>query len=272
MPFLETADTVAIHYEEEGSGFPLVFVHGWAMSGEVWTFQKPLAERFRLITVDLRGHGKSSTATGYAFADFAADLAALCDHLGLERFALAGWSLGAQVALEAVPLLGDRVAALVLVAGTPKFTAGDGWPHGLPAMEARGLGLRLKRAYDATLGEFFRQMFTEGELTPHQYQRIVREVVIPRPLPDPGAVQAALATLAGGDHRQILSSMAAPTLVIHGDRDAICPPGAGRFLADTIPGARFLSLAGVGHAPFLSRPGIFNGEVGRFLPEVIGRD
>uniref|UniRef100_A0A831XEX7 Alpha/beta fold hydrolase n=1 Tax=Geobacter metallireducens TaxID=28232 RepID=A0A831XEX7_GEOME len=272
MPFVETADNVTIHYEEEGAGFPLVLVHGWAMAGKVWGFQRPLAERFRLITVDLRGHGKSSTAPGYAFADFAADLALLFDRLALDRAALVGWSLGAQVALEAAPLLGDRIAALVFVSGTPRFTAADGWPHGLPATEARGLGLRLKRAYDATLGDFFRRMFAKGELTPEQYQRIVREIVIPRPLPDPGAVQASLATLAGGDHRRVLSSIAAPTLVIHGDRDAICPPGAGRHLADTIPGARFLHLAGVGHAPFLSRPELFNGAVGRFLAEVTGRD
>ncbi len=272
MPSIETADNVTIHYEEEGSGFPLVFVHGWAMSGKVWAFQRPLAERFRLIAIDLRGHGKSLAASGYAFADFAADLVALFDRLGLDRAGLVGWSLGAQVALEAVPLLGGRVAALVLVAGTPKFTAADGWPHGLPANEARGLGLRLKRAYDATLGDFFRQMFAEGELTHDQYQRIVREIVIPRPLPDPEAVQASLVTLAGGDHRPILSSIASPTLVIHGDRDAICPPGAGRYLADRISGARFLSLEGGGHAPFLSRPEIFSGEVSRFLAEVIGCD
>lgn len=270
MPFMETADTVTIHYDEDGSGFPLVFVHGWAMSGTVWAFQKPLGERFRLITVDLRGHGKSSTAPGYTFADFTADLAVIFDCLGLDRAALVGWSLGAQVALEAAPLLGDRIAALVLVSGTPRFTAAHGWPHGLPATEARGLGLRLKRSCDAALGDFFRRMFAEGELTPDQYQRIVREIVIPRP--DPEAVQASLATLAGGDHRPLLPAVAAPTLVIHGDRDTICPPGAGRHLADTIPGARFLPLAGVGHAPFLSRPELFNGEVGRFLAEVTGRD
>jgi pimeloyl-[acyl-carrier protein] methyl ester esterase len=272
MPFMETADNVTIHYEEEGAGFPLVLVHGWAMSGKVWAFQKPLTDRFRLITVDLRGHGKSSAAPGYAFTDFAADLAALFERLDLKRAGLAGWSLGAQVALEAVPLLGNRVAGLVLVAGTPKFTAADGWPQGLPATEARGLGLRLKRDYDGTLGAFFRQMFAEGELTHDQYQRIVREIVIPRPLPDPEAVQASLVTLAGGDHRSILSSIASPTLVIHGDRDAICPPGAGRYLADGIPGARFLSLDGAGHAPFLSRTEIFNREVSRFLTEVTGRD
>ncbi|CAG0977555.1 pimeloyl-[acyl-carrier protein] methyl ester esterase [Geobacteraceae bacterium] len=272
MPFLETADRVSIHYEEEGKGFPLVLVHGWAMSGKVWAFQKPLAERFRLITVDLRGHGESSTAAGYAFADFAADLVALFDRMGLARAGLMGWSMGAQVALEAISLLGDRVAALMLVAGTPKFTGDDGWPYGLPATEARGLALRLKRDYDITLGAFFRRMFVEGELANDQYQRIVREIVIPRRNPDPAAVQAALATLAEGDHRPLLPAIVSPTLVMHGDRDAICPPDAGRYLAREIPGARLFSLEGVGHAPFLSRPEAFNREISRFLAEVIGRD
>ncbi len=271
MPFLETSGNVTLHYEEEGEGFPLVFIHGWAMSGNVWAYQRPLAERFRVITLDLRGHGKSSPAAEYAFGDFASDVALLFDRLGLQRAALVGWSLGAQVALESIRLLGDRVAALVLVAATPKFTATDGWPHGLPATEARGLGLRLKRDYDGTLGAFFKRMFAEDELTRDQYQSIVRDIVIPRPLPDHEAVLAALATLAEGDHRAILASITSPTLIIHGERDSICPPGAGRYLADAIPGARFLEM-GEGHAPFLSRPEMFNRKLSEFIAEVTGRD
>lgn len=102
MPFLETSGSVALHYDEAGEGFPLVFIHGWAMSGNVWAYQRPLAERFRVITLDLRGHGKSSPASSYAFGDFASDVALLFDRLGLRRAALVGWSLGAQVALESI--------------------------------------------------------------------------------------------------------------------------------------------------------------------------
>lgn len=271
MPFLETSGSVTIHYEEAGEGFPLVFIHGWAMSGNVWAYQRPLAERFRVITLDLRGHGKSSPAAGYAFADFASDVALLFDRLGLRRAALVGWSLGAQVALESIRLLGDRVAALALIAATPKFTAADGWSHGLPDTEARGLGLRLKRDYDGTLGAFFRRMFAEGELTHDQYQSIVRDIVLPRPLPDPAAVQAALATLAEGDHRSILAHITSPVLVIHGERDSICPPDAGRYIADAIPGAQFL-LLGEGHAPFLSRPEMFNRKLSEFIAGVTDCD
>ncbi|RNC71369.1 MAG: alpha/beta fold hydrolase [Desulfuromonadales bacterium] len=273
MPAFTTSDNVTIHYEDKGEGFPLVLVHGWAMSGTVWAFQNELAASFRLITADLRGHGGSSASeTDYSFAAFAADLAALFDHLRLERAALLGWSLGAQVALEAIRHLNDRVAALVIVAGTPRFTAAPDWSHGLPAADVRGLALRLRRAYDATLGDFFRRMFVEGELSAKQNQRIVREIVIPRPLPDPGAVLATLDTLAGGDHRQMLAAVTCPSLVIHGDRDAVCVPGAGRFMADHIPDACMATMDGVGHAPFLSRPELFNGMVNRFLREVAIHD
>lgn len=273
MPFVETAAGVTIHYEERGTGFPVVLIHGWAMSGRVWAFQEELAARFRLISVDLRGHGTSAAPEGgYAFADFAADLVALFDRLGLRRAAVIGWSLGVQVALEAYPALADRVTALVLVSGTPRFTASADWPHGLPTTEARGLGLRLRRSWDVTLGDFFRRMFAEGELSREQNQRIAQEIVIPRLLPDPRAVAATLDTLAAGDHRQLLGAVAAPTLVIHGDRDAICLPAAGRFMADEIPGARLALMEGAGHAPFLSRPEVFNRLVGAFLTEVSTRD
>ena len=269
MPFIDLTDTQTMHYEESGTGFPLVLVHGWGMSARVWAFQAELAASYRLIALDLRGHGRSSALQDrYAFPDLASDLVALFDRLGIERAALAGWSLGAQVALESAPLLGERLAALVLIGGTPRFTVGEDWPHGLPAMEIRGLAARLRRDYDRTLGEFFQRMFAEGELTGEDSQRIAREIVVPRRLPDPRAVHACLATLAEGDQRGLLPLVQCPTLVVHGDEDSICLPAAGRFMAERLPAGRFVSFAGVGHAPFLSRPAAFNRLVAPFLREV----
>lgn len=273
MPQLTTAGGVTLHYEEVGSGLPVVLVHGWAMSGRVWAFQRELGAVCRLITLDLRGHGASSApATGYAFTDFAADIVALFDHLELRRAVLLGWSLGAQAVLEAERAVRDRLAALVLVGGTPKFTAGEDWPHGLPATEVRGLGLRLKRHYDGALGEFFQRMFVAGELSPADNQRLVSEIVMNRRHPDPTAVAAALTTLADGDQRRLLAEITCPALVLHGDRDPICLPGAGRALAEGLPAGRLATFPGVGHAPFLSRPEQFNRQLCDFLREVAGRD
>ncbi len=63
MPFVER-EGIKIQYQDTGQGRPLVFVHGWAMSGVVWRFQSELADRYRLITMDLRGHGQSSASAG----------------------------------------------------------------------------------------------------------------------------------------------------------------------------------------------------------------
>src|SRR6266568_3113019 len=105
MPFVVTPAGANLHYEEMGSGRPVVFLHGWAMSARVWHFQRPLADKSRLIFLDQRGHGQSSTAEGYTIEDFAGDLVAFFEELALEDAVLVGWSMGVHVALQAFPEL-----------------------------------------------------------------------------------------------------------------------------------------------------------------------
>ncbi len=273
MPFVENPGGVTIHYEDAGSGPALVLVHGWSMSGRVFAFQEELADAYRLITVDLRGHGASSApAAGYTFVDFSADLASLFVQLELHEATLVGWSMGAQVALQAFTEVRERLAALVLVSGTPRFTATADYPYGLPAKEARGMALRLKRDYAKTMGEFFRGMFGETELARDHYQRMVRQVVIPGLRPAPHAAIKALTALNEEDQRPVLSLIDLPTLIIHGDQDTICLPGAADYMAERIAGAKLRVFAGVGHAPFLSRPAEFNAILKDFLQGVYGRN
>ncbi|HEY6007757.1 MAG TPA: alpha/beta hydrolase, partial [Geobacteraceae bacterium] len=145
MPFLDTDDQVRLHYGETGTGPPLVFVHGWAMSGRVWHFQEQAFRAGRRVVLpDLRGHGLSGDGEDFGIERLAADLAALWEELDLCDGVFVGWSLGAQVALRAFPLLRDRLRGMVLVGGTPRFTATDGYACGLPASEVRGMGLRLR--------------------------------------------------------------------------------------------------------------------------------
>ena len=259
----------SIHYEEKGTGRPLVLIHGWAMSGRVWAFQRELASDFRLITVDLRGHGRSAVPPGpFRLSDLADDLAALFEHLDLNGATLLGWSLGAQVALRAFHPLRERLSALILVGGTPKFTADGENDAGLPSREVRGLELRLKRDYTKTMGEFFRQMFAPGELSREQENRIAREIVMGSRLPEPEVARDGLGILVSEDLRGLLSGVDRPTLLIHGEEDTICPPAAARLMAERLPDARLLMLPGTGHAPFLSRPEEFNALVAGFMREI----
>jgi pimeloyl-[acyl-carrier protein] methyl ester esterase len=212
-----------------------------------------LARAHRVIAPDLRGHGRSGPGP-FSLADLARDLADLVDGLGLERAVIAGWSLGAQVALAALPLLRPRLSGLLLVAGTPRFTQGEGWPHGLPAQSVEVLAHRVRRDPARAVARFFEGMFAEGELDAEGRRRAdaVRAAI---PVPDPATVQAGLAVLAQEDLRSTLARVDLPVLLLHGDRDPICPVGASRAMSEMIPGARLAVVPGTGHAPFLSRPG-----------------
>ncbi len=265
MSFIETPGGVSLHYQEQGSGRPLVFVHGWAMSARVWRFQQPLGDDSRLVFLDQRGHGQSSPAKGYAVQDFAADLTAFCEQMSLDGAVLICWSMGVQVALQAFSSLRSRLAGLVLVGGTPRFTAADDYPHGKPPVEVKGLEVRLRRDYQKTMGEFFKGMFAEGEMDAAQYQRIVHEIVMGGRSPDPDAARQSLQILSAADLREQLTSIDRPVLLIHGDLDTICPAAASVYMAKRLPMATLALMEGCGHAPFMTRPQQFNELVLSFL-------
>ena len=270
MPFIETSAGVEIYYEETGKGRPLVMLHGWSMSGLVWRFQKELAANCRLILLDLRGHGRSSAPLGgLSLNDLVVDVVALFERLDLTNAILLGWSLGSQAALAVFPHLRERLAGLVLVGATPRFTATAGYPYGLPATTLRGMGLRLSKAFNRTMEEFFRGMFAEGELSHEREDRINREIALEGGLPEPAVAHATLDILASTDLREKLPAIDRPVLLIHGSADTICPPGAARYLAEWLPDARLVELDGAGHAPFLSRPDEFNAILREFLQEEV---
>ncbi len=273
MPFIETSNGVYIHYESRGEGYPLVFVHGWCMSGCVWRYQKEaFASSFRVVTVDLRGHGESSGAgTSLGFDDFAADIAELFVRLDLRRASVIAWSMGVQVALQAFSGLRDRMASLVLVGGTPKFTASEEFPFGLPKSETRSMAIRIKKNYTKTMGDFFNVMFAEGELSREDYHRIARDIVMGGKLPERETALKTLETLVTSDLRPLLSEINVPVLLVHGDEDVITLPDASRYMAGCLPNATLRIFEGTGHAPFISRPAEFNELLGSFLWGVYGR-
>lgn len=268
MPVVDTPSGVTLHYDETGSGRPIVFLHGWAMSARVWRFQQGLTDDRRLIFLDQRGHGRSSSADGYIIQDFSEDLVSFFESLALNDAVLIGWSLGVQVALQAFPSLRTRLAALVLVGGTPRFTSTEDYPHGQAPVEVKGLDLRLRRDYQKTMGDFFRGMFAEGEMDGKQYQRIVHEIVMGGRSPDPDIARQSLQILSVADLRDGLHLVDRPVLLVHGELDKICPASASAYMAERLPMGEFKMMQGCGHAPFMTRPDEFNELVREFLATV----
>lgn len=252
---------VALHVEEAGEGRPVVLVHGWSLSSRAMgVLGEGLAPHCRVLLADLRGHGRSpAPPDGYGVEDHAADLAALLDRRGLldrhglDRPLLVGWSLGALAVLAALPALGRRVAGAALVAGTPRFCAAPDWPHGLPGSTVAALAAKLERRQVQTLRRFFGGMFAAGEIEDAPLVMLATHLVDGLP-PDPVGVRASLDGLARADLRGLCPAVRVPTLLLHGDRDPVCLPGASAWMAGHIPGARLQPLPGAGHAPQLSRP------------------
>jgi len=255
-----------------GDGVPLLFLHGWGMSGMAWRFQSPLASRYRLIVPDLPGYGDSPLHSPdlWTTTSLAGLLATILDGLVDEPPVIVGWSLGSLVAIRFLLQYPEKSRGVVLVGGTARFLATDGYDAGLPPREIRGLALRLRRNYGDTLGGFFSRMFCEGELDRDQYQKIVREIILPGRQPSLDVALRGLDLLATEDLRGELPRIDHPCLILHGLGDTITPPSSARYLADHLPHATLQYLPGIGHAPFLSRPEEFNALVSSFIDEVSG--
>jgi pimeloyl-ACP methyl ester esterase len=268
MADIVTPSGQRLHAEDEGRGPPVLLVHGWAMASAALG---PLASRLgagrRTVRYDLRGHGASAPASSATLDDHAADLADLMEQLALDGALVVAWSLGAQVLIRALPAARGRIRAAVLVGATPRFTTGDGWSHGLPARTVEQLALRFRREPARTRSRFLADLLAPAErelLGPSRLAAI--DAVMP--LPDTAAALAGLEVLATADLRPELGAVGIPILVLHGDADPICMPGASLALAEAIPGARRVLLAGAGHAPFLTREEEVAGAVLDFAREI----
>ena len=237
--------------ESTGHGPPLVLLHGWAMHSGIWgPVVGHLARRFRVHAVDLPGHGYSAPI---APCTLDAIVAAVDTALDAEArpLTLLGWSLGGLVAMRWALSRPARVNRLALVCTTPKFVAGDDWPHAMPADAIARFGDELHVAWKLTVQRFLALQMHNSE---HGRATLaaMREQLWARGEPMRSALSAALDVLIATDLRADLPLIAQPTLVIAGGRDTLTPPDAGRWLAAAVPDARFAEIAGSAHAPFLS--------------------
>lgn len=266
MPLLD-----GLWYEDQGQGVPVLFVHGWCMSSAVWGLQREaVAAGYRFLAVDLRGHG-GSTAAGAdsdGFAGYADDLVRLIRQLELQELLAVGWSLGAQVLLKAYPSLQQQLKGLVLVGATPRFSAAPHFPYGLPAKEAAGMRLKVRRSLERALEGFQRTLFVAGELDDPATAAAVAKVLSRVRLPDQTSALEGLEALMDEELLEEAGQVRCPTLLLHGSQDQTCLPAASSWLEQQIRTSRRVLFEGCGHAPFLSRSARFNQELLSFLHEV----
>jgi pimeloyl-[acyl-carrier protein] methyl ester esterase len=254
-----------LYLETRGRGPDLVLLHGWGLNLRVWDgLTRVLSESFRVIAVDLPGHGhsawnpKARTPAEQAW-QVHATLASISD-----RYSLLGWSMGGQIAIDLAAAMPGSVERLVLVATTPRFAASEDWPHGMPASSLEKLATQLRTNYKRTISEFL-ELQVRGSSASDKVLADLHASLFSHGEAHPKALAAGLNTLKNSDLRSMLSLVRAPTLVIGGQYDRVTLPAASRALADALPDARYVEFRRAAHAPFLSHTAEFAALVTSFL-------
>jgi non-heme chloroperoxidase len=254
-----------LHVREWGDpdGAPILFIHGWSQNHLCWVkqYESALADEFRLVAYDLRGHGMSEAplepehyTDGKLWAD---DVAAILDELRLDRSVLVGWSYGAFVICDYVRAYGqDRIAAIDLVEGAVKL--------GEPA-------------FGTLIGPGFLDHFagaTADDLPTNIWamRSFVRTCVV-KPVPSddleaamcwnvavPAPIRAHLAARAI-DCDDVLGALERPVLVTQGRADSVVLPAMAEHILAVCPTAEASWYEGVGHVPHLEESERFNREL-----------
>lgn len=271
--FADLATGIRCCYTVEGAdgGAPLVLVAGLGQQLHAWPqpLVDDLVERgFRVIRLDNRDVGRSSRVQApppevwrqllarprpdaYTLSDMAADVVALLDHLGIERAHLVGMSMGGMIVQTVAATHPDRVLTLTsLISTTGARRVGQpAWSTKLklvrPPAGTRAAAVASHLAMTSHLAGTGHPL---DEAVETAYAELAWERSGGRPRSSAAAVARQIQAIqASGDRTAEVGRITAPTLVVHGDRDLIVHPTGGRATADAVPGARLVSIAGMGH-------------------------
>lgn len=235
-----TINGAALYYEEHGApeGQPVLLLHGGRSNAEWWVNQAPLlvAEGYRVVLMDSRGHGRSAWGDlPITYEQMAADAVGLLDHLGIDKTDVVGWSDGAIIALDLAIHHPERLNRVV--------------------------------AYGANFSPDGVQFVLTDQVPP--WERLIADYRRLAPQPERfeelGAALDALYLVAPNYSEADLGSISVPVLVLDGDADEAVKTAHTRRLAELIPGAELALMPGTGHfAPF-AKPALFNSIVLAYL-------
>jgi non-heme chloroperoxidase len=275
MPMLKVNtnahNPVEIYYEDHGSGKSIVLIHGWPLSGRSWEAQVPalIAAGYRVITYDRRGFGWSSQPwAGYDYDTLAADLHGLMTHLDLKNATLVGFSMGGGEVARYVSTYGtERIAKTVLAGAVPPYlyknadNPDGGLDDATIAQFKAGVTTDRMAFLDAFTTKFFS---ASGKLQVSEAQRVyARDIAA---FASPKGTLDCIHAFSYTDFRADLAKFNLPTLVIHGDSDAIVPfEVSGARAHKAIAGSRLHVVKGAPHGFNLSHAAEFNHTLLEFL-------
>ena len=257
MPIL-TFGEAHIHYVLEGKrGSPvLVFSNSLGANYSMWDPQAhEFRKRFGVLRYDTRGHGQSPPTPGpYSIELLGRDVIAMLDALDLDRVHFCGLSMGGMIGMWLALNAPERLSKLALSNTAAKIGTPEGWNARIDAVQKNG----MKSVASAILERWFTPAFRrEAPETMATILKMLEET-------NPDGYVACCAAVRDFDCRKKKSAIRTPTLVIAGAHDPATPPADGRFLAQQIPGARYVELSAA-HLSNIEAQDQFNRELAAFL-------
>lgn len=268
-----TGEDVQISYKDYGQGRPVVLIHGWPSSKDMWEYQIDdlVAAGLRVVKYDRRGFGKSDKPwDGYDYDTLTDDLHALIKELDLQNAVLVGFSMGGGEVARYLSRYGtNRVSKIVLVASVlPYLAKTSDNPDGVDQSVFADMMEQMKEDRIGFLDDFGKKFFGVNLLNKPlsapllEYYRDLAAVALPR------ATQQCAISFANTDFRNDVASINVPTLIIHGDADATVPIDASsNRTAQMIPGAQYKVYEGAPHGLFYTHRKELNQDLIEFCLE-----
>jgi len=264
MPYFQLEKNVKLYYEDRGEGIPILFVHGWTSNNWMWFNQVDyFTEKYRVITIDLKGHGASDKPKAeYLMKDFASELDIFVSKvIGKEKFVLVGHSMGGMIVLTYAvnKQYATKLKALILCGTTYKM--------GNPVLSQ--IVNKFKEGilkYDRATGEIISKLAYFRKFAQEHKEIIQRNTEEGLKCPDYVAIATLDAFVNKYDIEKKLPSISIPTLILVGDRDAmILPDNSGRMQL-LIQNSSLKTIGPqVGHCLQIERPTEFNTDIDDFI-------
>lgn len=258
-----TINGLNTYYEINGpdSGTAVIFIHGFPFNEAMWQPQiDALKGKFRCITYDVRGHGKTEAGDGqYSVEYFVDDLLELMNRLAIAKAVIVGLSMGGYIALRAAEKSPDRIRALVLCDTRSEADANESKIK--RAMQAKNVKIDGSAAFGAGFVKavFSAESINNGIPAVNQIKSMIDGM-------SPVAIAGTLLALAARtDTTAALSSFTFPVLILVGESDAITPPSASQAMAQKIAHAKIHIIPHAAHMSNMENTGEFNSHLGKFL-------
>jgi pimeloyl-ACP methyl ester carboxylesterase len=258
---------VTLAYSDRGEGLPLVFLHAFPLNRTMWSAQEQaLSSQFRIVTVDLRGHGESDAPLWrYTLDQAADDVRALMDHLSIRQAVLVGLSMGGYILFAFYRAFTDRVKGLVLADTRAQADTADGQQGRFHMAQ-----VAYRQGPAAIADLMIPKLLSPASInTNPDLVRRVRAMIEGNQIS--GIAGDLMAMAERADSVPFLNQIACPAQIIVGELDHATPPSDAELMAERIPGARLSIIPGAAHLANLEQPDRFTQIVRSFADEVAGK-